>query len=345
MLWHYNIQSQEQLQAQNLLSNQEDVTISSEQHTAPVLNTTTKFTSVVQEHGQLHIAGNKMVDKNNQPVQLRGMSFFWSQWMGQYYTKDVVRWLKEDWKCTVVRAAMGVDEEDGYLQSPEKEKEKIFTIIDAAIEEGIYVIVDWHSHHAENYLAEAKAFFSEVAQKYGHLPNLIYETYNEPIASPWTAVLKPYHEAVIAAIRQHDPDNIVICGTRFYSQRVDEVIGNQIADPNVAYTLHYYAASHKKELRALAQQALAQGLPLFVTEFGVTEADGDGSINEEESKRWWDFLDTHSISYCNWSIADKEELSSVLKPGTGATGKWNIEDLTEAGKFIRNDLRTKNPMY
>lgn len=302
--------------------------------------------SFVATHGQLSIEGNKILDEQGNAVQMRGMSLFWSQWMGQFYTKEVVQWLKNDWQCTVVRASMGVDEDGGYLFNKELEKAKIFTVIDAAIAEGIYVVVDWHSHHAEDYTEEAKAFFSEVAQKYGDKPNLIYEIYNEPLENvSWDEVLKPYHEEVIEAIREHDVDNIVICGTPSWSQRVDQVIGNAVEDENVAYALHYYAASHKEELRNLAQQALDANLALFVTEFGVTEYTGDGYVDVAETNTWWTFLDDHQISWCNWSIADKEENSAALLPGASPVGGWKESEITPAGLMVRGELKAKNPKY
>lgn len=169
--------------------------------------------TVVALDGTLRVAGNRIVDQNNEDFQLRGLSLFWSQWMGQYYTPEVVAWLKNDWQITVIRAAMGVEDFDGYLTNPETEKQKVFTIIDAAIEQGLYVIVDWHSHHAKDHLEETKAFFTEVAQKYGDQPYIIYDLYNEPLDVSWDTALKPYHEAVLAEIRKYDPDNMVICGT------------------------------------------------------------------------------------------------------------------------------------
>ncbi len=142
-----------------------------------------------------------MVDKNGNTVQLRGMSISWSNWWPQFYTKEVVKWLKDDWNISIVRASMGVEDQGGYLEFKDREKAKIFTVIDAAIENGIYVIVDWHSHYAQDHLEEAIAFFAEVAEKYGSNPNIIYETYNEPLDTvSWTEVLKPYHEAVIGEI-------------------------------------------------------------------------------------------------------------------------------------------------
>lgn len=301
--------------------------------------------SVVSLHGQLRVEGSQIVDQNNKAVQLRGMSLFWSQWMGQYYTPEVVAWLKKDWQITVVRAAMGIEDYDGYLINPDIEKQKTFTIIDAAIEQGIYVIVDWHSHHAENYEEEAKTFFTEVAQKYGDEPNLIYELYNEPLDVSWNDVLKPYHEAVLAEIRKYDPDNIVVCGTRNWSQDIDEVIGNEIEDDNIAYTLHYYAATHKQELRDKAQQALDNNIAIFVTEFGTTDYSGDGFIDVEESTTWWEFLDTNKISWCNWSVADKEENSAILKPNASTTGEWQESDITTSGLLVREELRSKNPEF
>lgn len=51
--------------------------------------------SFVDKHGQLHVEGNYIMDEHNEPVQLRGMSFFWSQWQGKYYTPGTVKWLKK----------------------------------------------------------------------------------------------------------------------------------------------------------------------------------------------------------------------------------------------------------
>jgi len=325
--------------------NKKSTTANDSSETEELRDTETSLTSAIETHGQLRVSGNKILDQNDIPVQLRGMSLFWSQWIGKYYNTEAINWLKEDWKCNIVRAAMAVDEDLGYITNPEIEKQKVFAVIDAAIENDIYVIVDWHSHHAENYLEQAQEFFTEVAEKYGDKPNIIYEIYNEPLDVSWDEVLKPYHTEVIQSIRMYDPDNIIVCGTRNWSQRVDEVIGNEIEDSNIAYTLHYYAATHKAELREIAQQAINNGLALFVTEYGVSEASGDGSIDQAEANRWWQFLDDNKISWCNWSIADKQELSAALKPNAAANGNWPIEELTTSGAMVREEIKSKNPEY
>ncbi|AHM63566.1 cellulase [Flammeovirgaceae bacterium 311] len=297
--------------------------------------------SIVEKHGQLQVRGNRIVDKDGNPVQLRGMSFFWSQWIGKYYNHETVKWLRDDWGCTVVRAAMAVDN-GGYATNPDAEKAKVIAVVDAAIDLGIYVLIDFHVHEAHHYQAEALKFFEEMAQRYKDYPNVIYEPWNEPTDQSWATVIKPYHESVIEVIRKHDPDNIIVCGNRTWSQRVDEAAANPIDRPNIAYTLHYYANTHKQWLRDAAKRALDLGAALFVTEYGTTDASGDGFVNEAESKLWWAFLDQHKISHLNWSVADKLESSAALKPGASATGGWPLTELTQSGKLVRSEIRTKN---
>lgn len=292
----------------------------------------------VKKHGELKIAGKSLLNADDEPVQLKGMSLFWSQWMPQFYNAETVQSLYENWDISVIRAAMAI-EHDGYLDNPQKEKQKVMEVIDAAIDLGIYVIIDWHDHHAEDHLEEAKVFFGEIAKKYGDYPNIIYETYNEPLEVSWSDVLKPYHEAVIAEIRKYDSNNIIVCGTPTWSQRVDKAAEDPIEGVNIAYTLHYYAGTHRQELRDITLKALNKNLPIFVTEYGTTPASGDGNVDAAESKLWWNFLDTHNISWCNWSITDKEEASAAVKPGTLPSELHKESILTESGELVKAELQ------
>ena len=298
--------------------------------------------SVVQEHGRLRVQGNRIVGQHGRPVQLHGMSLFWSQWIGKYYNKNVVNWLRDDWGCTLIRAAMAVGS-GGYLENPEKEKQKVIVVVDAAIKAGIYVLIDWHDHDAPKNTARAQEFFADMARRYAKVPNVIYETYNEPLQNyVWSTDIKPYHEAVIQSIRKYDGQNIIVCGTRVWSQRVDEAAKDPIKGRNIAYTLHYYAATHKQWLRDIAQTALNSGVALMVTEFGTTEASGNGKIDVEETQKWWDFLDANYISWCNWSVADKNETSAAIKPGAGEKGGWPDSIISPSGLMVRDELRKKN---
>lgn len=292
----------------------------------------------------LVVQGNK-VTANGQPANLAGMSLFWSNtgWGGEkYYTAQTVSWLKSDWKANLVRVAMGVEEAGGYL-TDSSNKTRAMTVIDAAIANNMYVIIDWHTHTAENNKAAAITFFKEMATKYGNYNNVIYEVYNEPLQVSWSNVIKPYATDVIKEIRAIDPDNLIIVGTPTWSQDVDVASQDKItAYSNIAYTLHFYAGTHKQSLRDKAQTALNNGIALFVTEWGSVNADGNGGVDAAETATWLNFLKTNGISHANWALNDKAEGSSALVPGASANGGWTAAQLTTSGTLVRNNMISQN---
>jgi endoglucanase len=291
----------------------------------------------VERHGQLRVEGNRIVDAQGDPVVLRGMSLFWSQWAPQFYNRDAIGWLRDDWKVDVVRAAIAVHS-GGYREHPERETKKAEAAIDAAVALGLYVIVDWHAHQPEP--EAASRFFTHIARKYGHLPNIIYETWNEPLdTQDWSDVIKPFHLAVIPKIRELDPDALIVAGTQTWSQDVDKAAADPLPFANVAYTLHFYAGTHRQPLRDKAAAALARGAALFVTEWGTTPASGDGPLDLEETRKWWDFLEANRLSYLNWSIATKRESSAALLPGASRRGGWKESDISPSGRLVRDRLR------
>ncbi len=297
--------------------------------------------TIVGHFGSLRVQGNRIVDKNNNVAILRGMSLFWSQWGGNFYNESVIKWLRDDWKCTVVRAAMAV-ENGGYLTNQQAEYKKITTVIDACIKLGLYVIVDWHDHNAQYHLAQAKSFFSSIAQKYGDKPNIIYEIYNEPLQVSWGNVVKPYSVEIINAIRAYDKDNLILVGSPNWSQDVDVAAKDPIPGENIAYSLHFYTSTHNQSLRNKALVALSLGAALFVNEFGISQASGTGAINWQETTNWINFLEANKLSSCNWSIIDKDESSAALKPGSNITGNWQAANLTVSGNYNRDYLIQKN---
>lgn len=294
--------------------------------------------SPVARHGALHVAGGRVVDSHGQPVTLRGMSLFWSQWAPHYYNADTVGWLARDWKVTPVRAAIAAEGNVSALTNMDRELAKAATVIDAAVANGIYVIVDWHAHrqHPE----QAELFLREIARRYGHLPNVIYEPFNEPLREnvDWSRDVKPYHQRMVAAIRAHDPDNLIVLGSPSWSQDVDIAARDPVAGTNLVYTLHYYAATHKADLRAKADAALAAGLALMITEYGVVEATGNGPVDMASSQKWWDWAERNGVSYLAWSIGDRNETSAALQPGAPTWG-WGDGQLTPAGPMMRAHLR------
>ncbi|XP_018564984.1 uncharacterized protein LOC108906255 [Anoplophora glabripennis] len=291
----------------------------------------------VSKHGQLSVSGNKLVNANGEEVQLKGMSLAWSIWWPQYYNEPTVEGVKNGCHSNVIRAPLAIETNDGgYLTDPEGQKKLIVDVIEAAIKHDIYVIVDWHEEKAETHLEQAVDFFDQISKTYGGYPNIIYETFNEPTTQSWSDVLKPYHEAVIKAIRANDPDNIIIVGTPTWSQSVDQAAADPITDyDNILYSLHFYAGTHTQWLRDTTKAALDKGIGIFVTEYGTTKADATPPIALEETKLWWSFMDENNMSYVNYDITDKEsEAASVLVPGTTAENVCKEGYLTESGLLV-----------
>jgi endoglucanase len=294
----------------------------------------------VKVHGQLHVDKTQLKDQYGNDVVLRGMSFGWHNFWPRFYNAGAVKTLHEDWGATVVRAAMGVEPKDGYIQKPEWSKEKIEAVVDGAIKEGIYVIIDWHSHHIR--LEEAKTFFKEMAEKYHQYPNIIYEIFNEPEYDSWADV-KAYSMEVISTIRAIDKKNIILVGCPHWDQDIDLPANNPIKGyDNLMYTLHYYAATHKQNLRDKADAALEKGLPIFISESAGMEATGNGPINKEEWQKWITWSEKNKISWITWSVSDKDETCSVLKAGAASDGDWKAGDLKESGILAREYLRKLN---
>ena len=299
---------------------------------------------IVSAHGRLQVTRGRIVGADGKPVSLAGVSYGWSQWEAKrFFNAGVVNWLKQDWHAAIIRAPLGIHEEAGYFQDPVENLNRVTAAIDAAIAADVYVIVDWHDHNAHLHTARAIGFFQEIARRYGTRPNLIYEIYNEPKTGyTWKLDVKPYAEQVIAAIRAIDPDNLIVVGTPNWSQDVDIAAADPVKDGNVAYTLHFYAGTHKQKLRDKAVKAMELGATLFVTEWGTCEASGDGPVDTASVETWMQFLREHQISHCNWAIYDKRETAAIVQRSASSLGGWADADLTPSGRYVRELVRNWN---
>ncbi len=292
----------------------------------------------VKQHGQLKVNGVQLMDAGGNPVALHGMSFGWHNLWPRFYNKKAVHELVTKWNCTVIRASMGIELNDsGYLKKPEESVRLMKNVIDACIKEGVYVIIDWHDHNIHT--AEAKAFFEMMAKQYGHYPNIIYEIFNEPDHETWPEV-KAYSEEVIKVIRAADPDNIILVGSPKWDQAVDLPAADPIKGfDNLMYTMHFYAGTHKKWLRDRTDEAIKKGLPIFVSECAGMESSGDGPIDKAEWKAFVDWMDAKGLSWIAWSVSDKNETCSVLKPAAASKGNWGESVIKEWGIIAKQYLR------
>ena len=249
--------------------------------------------------------------------------------------------MRDSWGINVVRLAMYSDPNAGYSTSIH---EKVKEGVKYATDLGLYVIIDWHilsDGNPNTYKTQAISFFNEMTNLYKDYDNIIYEICNEPNGNvTWQNDIKPYAEDVIKEIRNVDKDAIILCGTPTWSQDVDVVADNPIEGySNIMYTLHFYADTHRDNIRNKAQTALNKNLPIFVSEFGICDASGNGNINEEEANIWIDFLNKNNISWVCWNLSNKNESSALLTPDNSKISGWTIDDLSKEGKWLLEALK------
>ena len=314
--------------------------------------------SGVSEYGALSVNGTKLTSKKTgKEVVLRGVSTHGINWdVGYpYVSKAAFKSLRDDYGVNAIRLAMYTTEYFGYCdkgsagESQSKVqstlKERIDTGVKACTDLDMYVIIDWHILNDQNpnkYKKQAKAFFKEMSKKYAGQDNVIYEICNEPNGgTTWSDITK-YAKEIIPVIRENDSDAVIIVGTPTWSQDVDVAAEKPLPYDNIMYTLHFYSATHKDSYREKLKTAIKKGLPVMVTEFGVSEASGAGSIDTAEAKKWLDLLDANGISYFAWSLSNKDESASLLKAGTSKKSGWKSSDLSKAGKWVFGQYKSRN---
>lgn len=313
--------------------------------TVPPAPSDPKGTTPVSQHGQLSVKNGQLVDKSGKGYQLRGMSTHGLTWFPEFVNESAFKTLRDDWNTNVVRLAMYVDEWGNgqcYMGNKSGSLELLEKGVDICIKLDMYVIIDWHVLNPgdpSKYTNEAKSFFETVSKRYAKYPNVIYEICNEPNGgASWSGNIKPYAEKIIPVIRKNAPNSVIIVGTPTWSQEIDKPLSDPLSYKNVMYAFHFYAATHAG-LRSNVENCVAQGLPVFVSEFGTCDASGGGANDFNETQKWLSYFDKQGISYCNWSICNKDETCSVLRPGTSANGNWSESDLTENGKWIHDWLK------
>lgn len=291
----------------------------------------------VSYNGKLKVNGTKLVNQFDEKIVLRGISSHGIQWYNDLVNKDSIKILKNEWNTNVFRLAM-YTEENGYISNKNIYNDLIKDV-DLLISEDMYVIIDWHilsDGNPNKHKSDAIEFFDKVSKKYANTPNIIYEICNEPNNTSWSEI-KLYATDVIKTIRNNTKDSIIIVGTNTWDQDFLDPINDRIEDNNVMYALHFYSGTHKEFLRERAKKALDNNLPLFVSEWGTFKADGSNGTYLEEAKKWVDFMEQNDLSWCNWSLTDKNESSALLKPGSSKTN-FTDSDLTESGSFIKSVL-------
>lgn len=300
-------------------------------------------------YGALSVTDGKLVDSHGKEVQLTGISTHGINWFPEFATPETIASLRDNFGINVIRLAMYTSDYNGYcVGGSDNQKDlidKVCSAVDAATENEMYVIIDWHTLNDENpntYKSEAIQFFGEMVRKYKDNDNVIYEICNEPNGDTTWSDIKSYAKEVIPVIRNVDSDAVILVGTPEWSSDLESVQDDPLNFKNIMYTYHFYAASHKDDARKELEDALEAGLPVFISEYGLVSADGNGSVNTKEAEKWYDLIDEYKLSSCIWNLSNKDEGSALISADCQSTLDWKYEDLSEEGKYFFDKLSKGN---
>jgi len=295
-------------------------------------------------------------------ILVKGPSLYWSDGSGApFYNVDVVDWFVDNMQIGVIRAAMGIRYYNnegtqevnkpggvaGYYFNPDGQKSLMKKVVDAAISNDIYVIVDWHSHQAHNETQSAKDFFVWMANQYKDVPNIIWEVYNEPTNGVGAGQVNTHAKTIVDALKAAGNNNLVLIGSPSWSTQPSGQTSAWGASDNVAFTFHFYAGSHVANSStsppgdgggSSAQTTMNSGFPVFASEFGAVNANGNGGTNETSTNNWTKWMDDNKIGGCMWNASSLDEGSSFFASGTG-TASLAINKLTASGRIFQNYMK------
>ncbi len=287
-------------------------------------------------NGKLHVQGTGLYDEAGTQVVLRGASTHGLTWFPQFVNNGLFKQLSTEWNTNLIRLAMYSDD---YVHGDrQKNLEILRKGVQYAIDNDMYVMVDWHiltDNNPNENLAEAINFFNMMAKEYANVPNVIFEICNEPNGDCTWEDIKEYANIIIPVIRRHSPAALVLIGTPNYDREIQFPAKDPVNFENIMYTFHFYATSHKDEFRAKLREVVGQGTPIFVSESGLCEETGDGKIDFESVKTWYRLLDSLHLNYTIWSLSNKEEEASMIKDDSYATDSLTDKDLTLSGQFAK----------
>lgn len=298
-------------------------------------------------YGALSVEDGQLVDSEGNAVQLTGVSSHGINWFPEYVSKEAIETLRNDWGVNVIRLAMYTSDYNGYCVGGTDNQETLKNVIDEAVEAAtdndMYVIIDWHilnDSDPNEYKSDAIQFFGEMVRKYEDYDNVIYEICNEPNGDTTWDDIREYANEVIPVIREVDEDAIILVGTPSWSSDLESVTENPLDFDNIMYTYHFYAGSHKSSARNSLEDALDEGLPVFISEYGLVSADGDGDVDSKEAEKWYDLINENNLSSCIWNLSNKDEGSALISSDCDATSDWAEDDLSEEGQYFYDYIKT-----
>lgn len=297
----------------------------------------------VSENGKLSVKDGQLVNEDGKIMRLKGMSSHGLMWYPEYTNYRSLKTIR-DYGANVFRIAMYTEQNKGYIYNSKESKKILLNTIENVLGADMYAIVDWHTlkdKDPNENIEKAKEFFDEISRRYKDEPGVIYEIFNEPSGETSWQDIKDYANIIIPIIRKNSPDAIILVGTPNYCVDLKSPINDPLEYDNIMYTYHLYTGSCEGGYKYLIEEAIKNNIAVFVSEWGLSPEKGTNNIDFNKATEFLDYLKKNNISWVNWSLSNKDEPYSAIDPNVEKLSGWNLNDLTESGKFIFDSLSKK----
>jgi hypothetical protein len=233
----------------------------------------------------------------------------------------------------------------GYTPKDQSNDAYVSTVlkpaVDYAVSKSLYVIIAYHQIDDTSGASgsDATAFWTYMAPKFKDYPNVIYETFSEPIdtaagSSPeerWAAY-KPRAQTWVDAIRAGAPDNLIIVGAPNWSQDMGAAGTSPLNGTNLVYAAHVYPGNWSQS----QIDACAAAHPVFLTEWGFQTDSSDALLKADAAwaSDFRKYVDTRGVSWTAWALDDHWPPPLFAAP-------INAGNLTDFGKMVKEWLAAK----
>jgi len=154
----------------------------------------------------LKVAGTQILNRDNQPVILRGVNAASLEWTtdGQGHILQSVNTAIQDWHANIIRLPLAQDRWFGKAPGQQDEgvayRALVKAIVDACATQACYIVLDlhwsdcgeWGTNIAQHSMPDQNSvvFWQDCASAYRDHPAVLFDLYNEPHDVTWDVWLK-----------------------------------------------------------------------------------------------------------------------------------------------------------
>ncbi|HEY0076866.1 MAG TPA: cellulase family glycosylhydrolase [Abditibacteriaceae bacterium] len=317
---------------------------------------------------ELHVAGNKVLNKDGKEVWLQGVNIVSLEWnpQGERVLRSALVAIDE-WKANVIRLPL---KDDYWFGKKGNDGAAYRALVDSFVNlvanRGAYVILDLHQYRAPK-TAHA-AFWKEVAAKYKNHPAVLFDLLNEPHGISWEVWqrggfvedknapadednfltpeekalnAKGFHsvgmQALINAVRESGAKNIVLAGGLDWAYDLSGIAKGFALDDKggngIIYSTHIYPWKKDWQNKVLV---VADKHPILVGEVGASNKKMEfiPAEHQEDAATWvprmLGLIQKYKLHWTGWSF--HPGAAPVLIKG------WDYTPTPEWGDFAKRAL-------